>query len=342
MRSGQRGGGQGVRNLVRRKGWRIALDVGKGAELGRGGMQLGHERAVGENVVNNSEHSWRRDTEGETRCETAILNVGLAHEVLGQRVLDVVDAGHLGALVNLALGARVGVQRAVPVDVVGRNVEHRAGPRCHRSSAVSGRAAQPMQLKARQLDREDVVRLGMLHHLDQWGSDVAGCLGPQPRSAQHRGEHAHGGGLTVGAGQGEPRRGTGLRSQPPSQLDLAPHRDCGRGSRGEQGLVRSPTRRGDDQVGPVASTPGQRSQPVHVFGTESDVGAEDGEDLASFGGGGACLGIDHHNPRTAFEQCVSGRKTAAPQACHDDGEPGPVGRAMGQRVEPHEPTTHSA
>ncbi len=82
-----------------------------------------------------------------------------------------------------------------------------------------------VQLEARQLDRDHVVRLGVHDGLRQRQADVAGGDAAQPGRAEDRVQHLHGRGLAVGAGDAQPRGRVLGVAQPPRQLHLAPHRD---------------------------------------------------------------------------------------------------------------------
>ena len=86
----------------------------------------------------------RRDPQGEPDRPAALDDLGLHDQLLGQRVGDVVDARDVGVLVDAALGPQVLLERAVPVQVVRRDVE--AGRRDRRHRAL------PVQLEAGQLD----------------------------------------------------------------------------------------------------------------------------------------------------------------------------------------------
>ena len=164
----------------------------------------------------------------------------------------------------------------------------------------------------------------------------------RPAAAQDRREHLHGRRLAVGAGDGEPRRGAVRAAQPPGELDLAPDRDAGRRGRGEQRLVGPPAGRGDDELGAVAAA----RRPSLA---EPDVDAERSRRL----GRARCSRASPSRPSTtvtrgaALEQGVGGGEAGDAEAGDDDAQPGPVGVAVGQRVEPAvrsltRPTTHSA
>ncbi len=127
----QRGRGQGVGHGVGRD--RAAtglLEVGERPQLGGGRAPLGHERAVAEHVVHDTEHRQAGDPERETDGAAPVDHVGVADHLLGRGVGDVVDARDLGALVHLRLGRGVRLDRAVPVDVVGCQIEARASTGC--------------------------------------------------------------------------------------------------------------------------------------------------------------------------------------------------------------------
>ena len=172
---------------------------------------------------------------------------------------DVVDARPLHALVDAALVGGVLGHRGVPVEVVLGDVEDRGGLRAHRVGVV--------QLEAGELHGQHVVGRGVHHGLEHRHPDVADGLAAQPGGAQDRVEHLHGGGLAVGAGDGQPRRVVLGVAQPPGQLDLAPHRDAARAGLGEQRRARAPAGRGDDEVDVVGQGGGGAGPEAHR-GTE--------------------------------------------------------------------------
>lgn len=138
--------------------------------------------------------------EGEADRPAALLDVRLAHQVLGGLVGHVVDAGDPIALVHAALVGGVRLHGAVPVEVVRREVEHHGG--------VGAQRGCPVQLVAGEFDGEDVVLLLAEDRVEQGDTDVADRGRAQARRLQDGGEHLDGGGLAVGAGDGEP--GSGL------------------------------------------------------------------------------------------------------------------------------------
>ena len=208
---------EGVRHEVRG----VRREVGEGAQLGGRGLPLLDERPIGEHVVDQPEHPDARRAEGEPDGPGAVLHLGVADQLLGDLVGHVVDARPLDAGVDPALVGGVAGHAAtrpvVPVEVVLRDVEHRGRLRLDRGGVV--------QLEAGELHRQDVVRRGVHHRLDDGQPDVAAGDRPQAAGAQHRLEHLHRRGLAVGAGDGQPRRWVLGVAQPPGQLDLAPDRD---------------------------------------------------------------------------------------------------------------------
>ena len=110
----------------------------------------------------------RRGAEGEADRAGALDDVGVAHQLLGDRVGDVVDAGGLHPLVDPAL---VGGVVGHPVGPVYQSrwssatLSTAAGVRGHRGGVV--------QLEAGQLDGVHGVGLGVHHGLDDRQPDVA-------------------------------------------------------------------------------------------------------------------------------------------------------------------------
>ena len=104
---------------------------------------------------------------------------------------------------------RVGLERAMPLDVVGRHVEHGRGARRE--------PARAMQLEARQLGDEHLAGGAPGDACDGRQSDVAHRAGLQPRGAQQLAGERGGRGLAVGPRDGEPV----ARALAPRELRLA-------------------------------------------------------------------------------------------------------------------------
>ena len=179
-------------------------------------LSLLDEGPIREDVVDDPDHRRSRDPGREADRPASLDDLGLHDELLGLDVGDVVDAGEVGVVVDLALRSQVLGVRAVPVEMVGGDVEHRRGD--------GGDRSLPVQLEAGQLDREDVIGLRVQHRLEDRRADVAGRRRAQPRRPQDRGEHVDGRRLAVRAGDREPRSRALERAHPPRQLDLAPDR----------------------------------------------------------------------------------------------------------------------
>ncbi|GAA3366399.1 hypothetical protein GCM10020366_69920 [Saccharopolyspora gregorii] len=129
----------------------------------------------------------------------------------------------------------------MPVEVVVGEVEHDPGLR--------GQRPGPVQLEAGQLDGEHPVPGA--HRVDDGQPDVPAGDDVEPGGAQHRFEHGDGGGLAVGAGDGEPVGGFGPRPvEPPGEFDLADDLDARGGGGGQQRRAGPPAGTGDDEVGP--------------------------------------------------------------------------------------------
>ncbi len=185
--AGQCRGRQGVGHVVR-PGRPDLIDRGEGHRPVRA-------RGVDEPAVRDAELAGgrRRERERDVRPRCA------GEQSCGGLVVGVADRRSAAPDARFRGGVRL--QAAVPVEVVGRDVEHRRGRRAQ--------PRRPVQLEAGQLHREDVGRRVCQYGVDQRSSHVACRDGPPARGAQHGGEHPHGGGLAVGAGQREPRRGPG-------------------------------------------------------------------------------------------------------------------------------------
>ena len=281
MRERERGGGQGVRDDVRRhrpvRSGQLRQVV-EGAQLGRVRVAQPREAAVDQDVLDQPDLADQRRAEREADRDGAVHNVRLAHEILGPPVGEVVHAGDLGALEDPALVRRVRLERAVPVEVVGGDVEHGGGLRGHRVREV--------QLEARQLDDEDVERrVGGGEHDGR--PDVAHRGDALPGGAQDRLEHPDGRRLAVGPRHGEPRRraaagrAVDAHRQASSTSLQTGHAAFERG--GEQRVVRRHAGRRDDERGPVQR--GARQQLVRaddvvgVVVDRYDAGAAGGEHL---------------------------------------------------------------
>ena len=338
VRPGQGCSREGVGDEVRGGARRVAAQVVEGAELGCGGATLLDEGPVGEHVVDDTELGRPGDAEGEADGPASLLHVGVLDEPPGAVVLDVVDAGDLGVRVDLPLGGGVLVERAVPVDVVGSDVEAGRGPR--------RQGVRPVQLEARQLDGDDVVGLRVHDRLEHRGADVAGAAGPQPGRPQDRGEHLHGGRLAVGAGHGQPRRRPLTRPQPPRELHLAPHRDAGRGRGGQQRLVGPPPGRGDDEVEGGVGKGGHGIRPVAEPGPQ-DVEDPPRSDITEPGAGSVASTTVTSAPRSSRASAAANPLTPRPvtrtrsPAQSASRWVRPTARVSGAAAHPA-PTTHSA
>ena len=182
--------------------------------------------------------------EAEARCPTNAGRQRGRHRCPGERATHSAASSSLtttmpGPRQAERLVGGVGVERAVPVDVVGRDVEH-----CGRRELDRRR---PVQLEAGDLDGDDVVGRVGSDHLDEGQSDVARSDRARPRREQDRLEHLHRGRLPVGPRDTQPRHGR--VAQPPGQLHLAPHGHARVGGSDQQRLVGSPAGRRDHQVG---------------------------------------------------------------------------------------------
>ena len=80
-----------------------------------------------------------------------------------------------------------------------------SGARLSTAPEMDATVERPVQLEAGQLDGEHVVRLVAEHRVQEREADVARATARCPAALEDRGEHLHGRGLAVGAGDREPR-----------------------------------------------------------------------------------------------------------------------------------------
>ena len=109
------------------------------------------------------------------------------------------------------LGGQVAGEVAVPVEMVGRDVEQRRRARA--------KAIDRLELEARQLDDEDPVRRSVDHRRER-PPDVAADLDGEAGAGEQRAGHRRGGRLAVAAGDADHRgsaveRETTRRARPP-------------------------------------------------------------------------------------------------------------------------------
>ena len=274
-------------------------------------------------LVDHAEHRRRRDAEGEAHRAASLDHVGVAHELLGQRVGHVVDAGHLGARVHAALVAGVRLEDAVPVEVVGRDVEQAA--------ARGGSEARPVQLEARELDRER-RRSGSAVAAPprRAGVPMLPDRGARrPAAASIEASIAHGRGLAVGAGDREPGRaprrpGASARPAPPRptpgrRAAAAPaSTGCAGGQPGDVTTSSAPSRT------PAVAAPGPSSTRAPSMSRMPPARAAPARRAPST--------TTTDAPRSASASAAA--KPETPMPGHDDAQAGPVGAAVRQRVQP--------
>jgi hypothetical protein len=317
----QSSGRQRVRNSVRCERGGVALQVAERAELGGVGAPVRHERTVGQHVVHHAQLPDGRHPQREPDRPRAVDHVGLTDHLLGGRVLHVVDARDLGALVDAGLVGGVAGEAPlalVPVDVVGSEVEARAGQRAHGSG--------PVQLEAGELDGVDVDGLGGADRLDDRPTHVADGGHVLPSRGEDRREHLHGRGLAVGASQRQPGGTARLRLQLPGELDLRPDRHPGASRRREQRLARRHARRRDDEV--------HARRQCHVGAlAQSDVGAQHAKQRGPLLLSLVVPAGDHDDVDVVLQQGVRRGETGDTEPEHADAS---------CRQAAHEPTTHSA
>ena len=139
------------------------------------------------------------------------------------RSTDVVIDAHergLGVGNKPLLDGGVVLERAVAIEMIGRDVQQHANRRRQRRRQVD--------LERRHLDDVNAVRCGRRERQDG-SADVAAHLHVAAGGAQNMCDERRGGGLAVGAGDGDDRaRGAACGALAKEQLDVADDLDAGR------------------------------------------------------------------------------------------------------------------
>ena len=203
------------------------------------------------------------------------------------------DGNVFGSLVleDAAFRAPVGLIRAVPVEVVVRDVQQ--------DGHGNAELVDPLQLEARQLGddlgvgRERYERRAHVSRRDRVAA------GRSQRGDRHLGRRR----LAVRAGDADKRPHT----KPEGELDLAPHRETAPARFLDPGRRPRNTRAGDDQLG-VAEVGG-------VGAAENDASAGDAAGTLALPV--AVRGVEHRHRRAGVEQRARGGLTRARQAEHD-------------------------
>ena len=143
------------------------------------------------------------------------------------------------ALEDPQLGGRVGLERAMTVEVVGRDVEQHGH--------VGAKLLDALELEARELAHDRPPRLDAARQRRERVADVAGAGAGHAAALEHGGSQQRGRGLAVGSGDADDR--IALLEQAVRELHLGPHGDAGRtcGAH-DRGFFRD-ARALDEQVG---------------------------------------------------------------------------------------------
>ena len=137
------------------------------------------------------------------------------------------------ALEDAELRVAVGLEGAVPVEVVGLEVEE--------DGDVAGERVDVLELEARELADDPGVRRRDLRRRRQRPADVAGDLDGPAGGAEDRAEQLGRRRLAVRPRDAD--RARRRREQPVAELDLAPERDAARARAGDERRLR-PARQG--------------------------------------------------------------------------------------------------
>ena len=256
----------------------------------------GVQRPVDQKILDHAHLPQAGDGQSEADGEAAGDDVGLLDHAPGGGIGRIVNGGAPCARVDAGLVRRIGLQPAVPVEVVGREVEAGRGERAERAGGV--------ELEAGELDGHDVGPV-LQNRGDGGRPDVADGRGIETGGAQNGREHADRRGLAVGSRHDDPRDvGTSGLLEAPGELDLAPHLTTARPCACQDRAGRRHPRGDDDQVGTGL---------VQRVGLNPAV--PDGHPLQRrrHGIGGPGAGVEQMDARPEIVQGV------------DDGEPGTTG-----------------
>ncbi len=222
VRPGEGAGGEHVRHDMRR-GKAGLTEVVECCELDRTGETVFEEGTVAEDAVDDPEIARTGHVETEADRARALDHLGLLDHQFGCAVGTVVDARHLGVVVHFRLRRAVGVERAVPVEVVVGDVQ--AGAR-ERRELAPWVPVDPVQLVTGELHHQNVEPLRVADGVQHGDSDVPARRGAVSARSQHGRRELHRRRLAVRTGDRDPVRGLpDLVAQAPGELDIAPQRD---------------------------------------------------------------------------------------------------------------------
>ncbi len=189
---GEGGGPERVRDVVRYLRPRHVCQFRQRHRLG-----AGTESPVNQRPASRPELAWARLAERDHHHPFgSAIPDGRRGQPRRPLVVGIADRDR-PACEDLGFVGRVGLEAAMPVQVVRGDIEQRRGLRSDRRG--------PVQLEARQLDRDHFVGLWLGHHVDQRGADVSPGDAAIAGRRQYLGEHPNRGRLTVRARHREPR-----------------------------------------------------------------------------------------------------------------------------------------
>jgi len=251
------------------------------------------------------------------------------HQRLDGGVVTVDDHHRLGArrvAKYTRLGRRVGGQGAMPVEVVLCDVQHCGGGRREAAHA----AATAFELETRQLQHPDLGQRGLGtggggvelrgQGVEQRGADVARRRHPSAGAPDQQGRHRGGGGLAVGAGDGQQPRCVALQLL---QVGQRTHEEVKLAQHGDAGVARLLQQRRHARVGRGQAGALQHQLPAgHLRRRER---AADALHRRPFGGQGRgarrlLARVPHRHLRAAARAPARHRQAAVAEAEDEDGQ----------------------
>ena len=173
------------------------------------------ECTIDEHILDHSHHGESGCAECEADRTASLDHIGLFHHTFGLRILHVVDGRNLGAFVQLGLRCVVGIEAAEVIDVILGEIET--------DRRVGTQRVRKRHLWCTDFECNHVGTIRIHHRVHNRVPDVPGGDGMPAVSTKNRFEHQRGRGLTVRAGDGEPRNIAVFVAQAPGEFEFTPH-----------------------------------------------------------------------------------------------------------------------
>lgn len=191
--------------------------------------------------------------------------------------------------------------------------------------------------KLEKLDDEDVETGGVAHRVQNGSADVAARRDARAGGEQHRRGELRGGGLAVGAGDGDPLGSAHLVAHAPGEPDIAPQLRSALLGGKKEGMLGGEARRDDHELGLTSE---QRLARGSLIGLHDELDPDDGQNARPLL---VSVAREDGDGATQFGERVGGGEARHPQTEHHDAHSAPVVVPAGERGDPgaHYWLTHS-